>query len=278
MSSKQKHFLEQMILFVLCIALAAVIVIPILYCFSLSFFTKQEYYAWPPQFLPKNIEFENYRQALEYAPFLRYILNSVIVSAGCMALQLITGALAGYAFAMFKFYGKGIIFMLILCTMMVPMQTVMVANYLTVSKMHLLDSYWGLMAPYCASAFCVFNMRQAFKQCPRSIKEAADIDGCSKIRFFFSIGLPLVRPTLGALGIYTFIQVWNLYIWPFLVTNSTDMRTVQVGLGMLNDTESPVSYGIIMSGASIVLIPTIIIFVAGQKQLISGIMSGSVKG
>ena len=179
---------------------------------------------------------------------------------------------------MLHFRGSKLLFITVLGTMMIPMQSVMIANYLTVSKLGLLDSYWGLVAPYCASAFCVFNMRQAFLQFPRSLKEAADIDGCSTLGFFFRIGLPLVRPALGALGIYTFIQVWTLYIWPFLVTNSTQMRTVQVGLGMLSDTESPVSYGIVMAGASIVLMPTIVIFVAGQRQLIDGIMSGSVKG
>lgn len=278
---KQAHrrgLLGQSILFALAIAMAATIVLPILYCFDLSFFTKKEYYAWPPQFLPKSIHFDNYTQALAYAPFLRYILNSLIVALGCTVMQLMTGALAGYAFAMFRFRGSKLLFMIVLGTMMVPLQTVMVANYLTVSRLRLLDSYAGLMLPYCASAFCVFNMRQAFLQFPRSIREAAEIDGCSRLRFFFSIGLPLVRPSLGALGIYTFIQVWNLYIWPFLVTNTTEMRTVQVGLGMLTDTESPVSYGLIMAGASMVLVPTIIIFVAGQKQLINGIMSGSIKG
>ena len=273
-----KDMLSQTILFALCVLMAATVVLPILYCFDLSFFTSKEYYAWPPKFLPASINLENYRNALSYAPFLRYIINSMIVAVGCMVLQLMTGALAGYAFAMLKFRGAKFLFVVVLCTMMIPMQTVMVANYLTVSRLRLLDSYAGLMAPYCASAFCVFNMRQAFRQFPRSIKEAADIDGCSTMGFFFRIGLPLVRPSLGALGIYTFIQVWNLYIWPFLITNSTEMRTVQIGLGMLNDTESPVSYGIIMAGASIILIPTIIIFVAGQKQLISGIMTGSVKG
>lgn len=278
MTSRMKRFLEQSIPILVCIIFALLVLIPVFYCFDLSFFTKKEYYAWPPKFLPKAIQWDNYTQALAYAPFFRYILNSVIVATGCMALQLVTGALAGYAFGVLKFCGKKILFILILATMMIPMQTVMVANYLTISKLHLLDSYPGLMAPYCASAFCVFNMRQAFRQFPRSIKEAADIDGCSKLRFFLSIGLPLVRPSLGALGIYSFIQVWNLYIWPFLITNSTEMRTVQVGLGMLNDTESPVSYGIIMAGASIVLIPTIMIFIFGQKQLINGIMSGSVKG
>ena len=278
MRSCKRSILQQVFLTLVCVAFASLIVLPILYCFDLSFFTKKEYYAWPPKFLPGSLNLDNYRDALAYAPFFRYILNSMIVSVGCMAFQLVTGALAGYGFAMLKFRGKSLLFSLVLCTMMIPMQTVMIANYLTISQMRLLDTYAGLMAPYCVSAFCVFNMRQAFLQVPLSIKEAADIDGCSKLRFFFSIGLPLVRPSLGALGIYTFIQVWNLYIWPFLVTNSTEMRTVQVGLGMLNDTESPVSYGIIMAGASIVLVPTIIIFIAGQKQLINGIMSGAVKG
>lgn len=278
MNSRKRGFLRQGLLLLACTALALLIVIPILYCFSLSFFTKKEYYAWPPKFLPSAFQLGNYRDALAYAPFFRYILNSLIVSVGCMALQVFTGALAGFAFAMLKFRLKKLLFTLVLGTMMIPMQTVMIANYLTISHLHLLDSYVGLMAPYCVSAFCVFNMRQAFLQFPVSLKEAADIDGCTRLGFFFRIGLPLVRPSLGALGIYTFIQVWNLYIWPFLVTNSTKMRTVQVGLGMLNDTESPVSYGIIMAGAAIILVPTIIIFIAGQKQLINGIMSGAIKG
>ena len=161
--------------------------------------------------------------------------------------------------------------------MMIPSQAIIIANYLTICDWGLKNTYTALVLPNMATAFAVFNMRQAFLQLPMEIKEAADIDGCGNFRFFYEIALPLVRPSMGALGIYTFLQSWNYYLWPLLITDTVNMRTVQIGLGMLQGAEAT-DFRPVMAGSMLILIPSILAFVLGQKQLISGLTSGSVKG
>lgn len=256
---------------------ALIIVLPILYAFCISLMPPDQIYNYPPPIIPKELYFENYAAALRSAPIFTFIYNSIIVSIVCTIGQLFTGALAGYAFAILNFKGKNVLFILMLATMMIPGQAIIIANYLTISNMGLIDTYGALILPYLTSAFCVFNMRQAFMQLPLELNEAAKIDGCTRFQFFWRIALPLTKPSLGALGIYTFLNVWNQYLWPLLVTNSKKMRTVQVGLGMLQNADAN-AFGPIMAGAIMILVPSILAFVVGQKQLISGLTAGAVKG
>lgn len=257
------------------IILALIIISPIIYCFNVSMMSTKEVFAGG--FWPKQLMLDNYKKALELAPFFTFIKNSLIVSGTITAGQIVTGALAAYAFSMMRFRGRNLLFMLMLATMMIPSQAVIIANYLTICGLGLKNTYQALILPNVATAFAVFNMRQAFLQLPAEIKEAADIDGCGNFKFFYSIGIPLIKPSMGALGIYTFLQSWNYYLWPLLVTDSVKMRTVQIGLGMLQGAEST-DFRPVMAGSMIILVPSILAFVLGQKQLISGLTSGSVKG
>ncbi|HHT14358.1 MAG: carbohydrate ABC transporter permease [Christensenellales bacterium] len=266
---------SQIIFAILGFFLAAVILSPLIYCLSTSFMTEQEIYA--SKLVPSRIGLDNYRSALRVAPIFRFILNSTIVACTCTFMQLLTGALAGYAFGSLKFRGRKVLFYLILATMMIPGNAIIIANYLTMAKLQALDSYRALILPYMTSAFCIFNMRQAFLSLPSDLQEAATIDGCNSLQFFVRVGLPLTLPSLGALGIYTFLQIWNQYLWPLLVTNTINLRTVQIGIGMLQNADS-VAYGPIMAGTTMVLIPSILVFVLGQKSLISGLTAGAVKG
>lgn len=267
------------LLVIVNILLIFLVIAPILYVVSLSFFSNKEYFVYPPRFLPSSLNLDNFRLVLKIVPFMRFMGNSVLVSTLVMFGQIITATLAGYSFASFEFKGKRFLFILTLSTMMIPSTAIIVANFLTVSSWGLTDSYLGLLIPFLASGLCVFNMRQAFKQLPLEIKEAAILDGCSNFKYLLKIGVPLVRPTLGAIGIYAFLQNWNLYLWPLLVTNSVEMRTVQIGLGMLVDVEMfAFGFGPIMAGAALVLVPSLLLFFIGQKQLISGLTSGAVKG
>lgn len=265
-----------MILFyILNIFFAVVILMPIIYCFNVSMMDMKEIYSG--SFWPSRLTLENYTRALQLAPFFTFIKNSLIVSVTVTFGQVATGALAAYAFSMMEFKGKKVLFMLMLATMMIPSQAIIIANYLTIANWGLRDTYTALILPNVAAAFAVFNMRQAFLQFPKELKEAADIDGCTNFKFFYKIALPLIKPSLGALGIYVFLQSWNHYLWPLLVTDSVNMRTVQIGLGMLQGAEST-DFRPVMAGSMIILFPSIIAFVAGQKQLISGLTSGAVKG
>ena len=151
------------------------------------------------------------------------------------------------------------------------------ANQLTIAQWKILDTYWALILPYLTSAFCIFNMRQAYKSLPTELREAAIVDGCNSLQFFLRIGIPLTVPFLGALGIYTFLQIWNQYLWPLLVTNSTEMRTVQIGIGMLQNSDA-MAYGPVMAGTVLILVPSILVFIFGPKTLISGLTTRAVKG
>lgn len=257
------------------ILLALLIILPIIYCFNISMMSNKEVYAG--NFWPSQLTLENYERAMEMAPLDVFLRNSLIMSIGITIGQVVTGALAAYAFAMLDFRGKNVLFMIMLATMMIPGQAIIIANYLTICDWGLSNTFAALILPNLAAAFAVFNMRQAFLQLPREIKEAAEIDGCSNFRFFRSIALPLVKPSIGALGIYVFLQSWNMYLWPLLVTDAKEMRTVQIGLGMLQGAEST-DFRPVMAGAMIILLPSILAFIIGQKQLISGLTSGSVKG
>lgn len=270
---KRNYF--KMVLYLLNIFFAIIIIAPIVYCFNVSMMTMKEVYAG--NFWPKQLMLDNYKKAMELAPFFTFIKNSIIVSCSVTFGQIVTGALAAYAFSMMKFRGRNVLFLVMLATMMIPSQAIIIANYLIICDLGLKNTFAALILPNVASAFAVFNMRQAFLQLPMEIKEAAEIDGCSNFRFFYSIAIPLVKPSMGALGIYVFLQSWNHYLWPLLVTDTVDMRTVQIGLGMLQGAEST-DFRPVMAGAMIILIPSILAFVLGQKQLISGLTAGSVKG
>lgn len=258
-------------------AIAVVIVFPLLYCLSGSFMTEGEIFSSVPRLLPSSLSGGNYAAALRMAPLFRFIFNSAVVAVACTFAQLLTGSLAGYAFALLKFKGQKTLFLLFLATMMIPGYAIIISNYLTIANFKLNDTYAALILPYMTSAFCVFNMRQAFLSLPSELNESAKIDGCNSLQFYYRIGLPLTVPFLGSLGIYTFLSVWNQYMWPLLVTNTTGMRTVQIGLGMLRFADSN-AFGPIMAGSIIVMIPSVAVFLLGQKSLIKGLTTGAVKG
>ena len=237
--------------------------------------TEKEIYA--SNILPSSLSLANYQKALGQAPLFRFILNSFIVSISCVFLQLFTGSLAGFAFGCLSFTGKDALFKIFLATMMIPGNAIIISNYLTMIDFKLIDSYWAMILPYMTSAFCVFNMRQAYKSLPVELQEAALIDGATDFQYLMNVGAPLTLPSLGAVGIQTFLSVWNQYLWPMLVTSKTHLRTVQIGIGMLNNSDA-MAYGVIMAGTVVVMIPLVIVFMVGQKTLITGLTAGAVKG
>jgi len=262
---------------VIAFLLALVIVSPLLYCLLTSFLTEKQIFA--RQVIPTEFYGGNYTKALQQAPLFTFIMNSVIVAGTCTFLQLFTGSLAGYAFGCLKFKGQNAIFMIFLATMMIPGNAIIISNYLTVSGWGLIkaNTLWVLIVPYMTSAFCVFNMRQAYKSLPSELLEAANIDGCNSFQTFLRVAMPLTLPALGAAGIQTFLTVWNQYLWPLLTTNTVELRTVQLGIGMLQNADGQ-AFGTIMAGTTIVMIPSLLVFILGQKTLISGLTAGAVKG
>lgn len=277
MSYKTKARMGVALRYILLIIAAVVILFPIYYAVITSLQPTNEITSGKPHFFPQHVQFSNYLESLKMAPLGRFIINSVITSVIIVLGQLITSSLAAYAFVFLKFKGRNFLFYLVLATMMTPVEVTIIPNYITIRSLNWLNSYPGLAAPFIAAGFGTFLIRQYFAQLPFSLYEAAVIDGCGHFKFFTSIAIPLVRPALGTLTVYAFLQSWNQYLWPLLVTNSTTMRTVQIGLSSLQNQDA-LAWNVVMAGVVIILIPTILLLIFGQKQLVQGITSGSVKG
>ena len=265
------------VLIVLNVIMALFILFPLLYAASVSLMPGEELFTMEMNLLPKHPDFGNYIRAWTQVPLLRFVLNSFIV-AGCITLgQIITCSLAAFAFSFLNFKGKNLLFMLVMATMMVPGEATIISNYLTVSSLGILDTYLVLILPSLTSAMGIFLFRQFYMTFPMSLYESAKLDGCGNLRFIVSILLPLTKSAIGAMSVYTFINAWNMYMWPLLVTGSQEMRTVQIGISMLDNTDAQ-SVTLMMAGVVSIIIPSMVIFIAGQKQLIKGMFSGAVKG
>jgi ABC-type glycerol-3-phosphate transport system permease component len=256
---------------------AMIILFPIWSAFNISMMSDAEMGSYPPLQIPSAIRFENIRRALTQAPLPRYLLNSVIQSSLVMIGQLITASLAAYAFAFIDFKWRNFFFLLFLSTMMIPWEATIIPNYLFIRKLGWTDTFQGLAVPFMATGFGTFLLRQFFLKIPHDLKDAATIDGCGSFRFLITIVLPLARPALGTLAVYSFLQTYNQYLWPLLVTNNPSMRTVQIGIALLQD-EERLMINIIMAGVIFILIPTLTLFVVSNRQLIRGLTAGAVKG
>jgi ABC-type glycerol-3-phosphate transport system permease component len=250
---------------------------PLLYALLISVETAADSMAFPPKFIPSELYFASYAKALQTAPLFQFIINSFIISTAVTIGQLITCSLAAYAFVFLEFPGKNMLFYLFLSTMMIPWEATIIPNYFTIRTLEWLDTYQGLAVPFLASAFGTFLLRQAFRSLPREIFEAARIDGCGKFRFFVTMVLPLSRPALSALTVYAFLTTYNQYMWPLLVTNTDMMRTVQIGLAMLQ-WDQAIAWNNSMAGVVLVSFPTVLLFVLGRKQLVRGLTAGATKG
>lgn len=259
------------------VAVGLLIVSPILLGLSFSFMSASEMASIPPNILPSGFKVMNYIKALNSVPIFKFMVNSFIVCFIVISVQIVTCSLSAYAFSFFNFRGRNILFMLVLSTMMIPADSTIIANYLTISQLRLQDTYLALVMPYLTSAMGIFLMRQYFMTVPRELKEAATIDGCGDTRFLVKILLPISKPVLASLVIYIFIQTYNQFLWPLLVTNKSERRTVQIGMSILKSAEA-IDYGVVLAGAVMILVPSIFVFVFGQKALIKGMTSGAVKG
>ncbi|MBM6744114.1 carbohydrate ABC transporter permease [Drancourtella massiliensis] len=273
----RKKRIRKTVLVAVNIIFALFMLFPLLYSVSVSIMPGDELFTMDLNIIPSHPTFENYIRAFTQVPLVQFILNSFLV-AGCITIgQIITCSLAAFAFSFLEFKGKNFLFMLVMATMMVPGEAVIISNYLTVSSMGILDTYLVLILPSLTSAMGIFLFRQFYMTFPISLYESAKLDGCGNLRFIVKILIPLTKSAIGAMAVYTFINAWNMYMWPLLVTGSEEMRTVQIGISMLNSVDAQ-SITLMMAGVVAIIIPSMVIFIVGQKQLISGMFSGAVKG
>jgi sn-glycerol 3-phosphate transport system permease protein len=207
----------------------------------------------------------------------RYLLNSLVVAVIVTICQLVTSVLSAYAFAMLDYPGRGVLFGLFVATLLVPAEATLVVNRRTVDSLGWLNSYQGLAVPFLATAFGTFLLRQVFLTLPSDLRDAARIDGVGHLGFLRHVGVPLVRPTLGALALFSFLGSWNQYLWPNLITTEADMNTVQSGLRLLRSSalDAP---NLVMAGTLIAAIPIFVVLLVFQRQLVRGLTAGAVKG
>lgn len=263
--------------YLILIIAALIILYPIWSAFNISMMSDAEMGSYPPLQFPSGIRLENIRRALTQAPLGRYLFNSMVQSTLVMFGQLITASLAAYAFAFIDFKWRNFFFLLFLSTMMIPWEATIIPNYLFIRRIGWTDTFQGLAVPFMATGFGTFLLRQFFLKIPRDLKDAATIDGCGSFRFLLTIVLPLARPALGTLAVYSFLQTYNQYLWPLLITNDPSMRTVQIGIALLQD-EERLMINVVMAGVIFILIPTLTLFVVSNRQLIRGLTAGAVKG
>ncbi len=258
------------------IAGAFVMVIPFLWMLTLSLkpvaLTHQA-----PYLIPMHFEFANYEKAWQAAPFARYYFNSIVMTAGIVLGQVLLSSLAAYAFARLRFPGRDALFLVFLATMMVPFYVTLIPSYLIIDRLGWIDSYEALIVPRLVSAFGIFLLRQYYQGIPRELDEAAMIDGASRLGIWWRIILPLSGPGLATLGIFAFMFAWNDFLWPLVVINDPDMRTVQLGLAMFQGRYGT-QWTLLMAGTVTATLPTLIVFLLGQRWFIQSVAQSGVKG
>ncbi len=232
-----------------------------------------------PKLLPDTWTLENYDKAWTASPFPRYVFNSFVQTGFITLGQVLFSILAGYAFAMFSFRFKNALFAVVIGSLIVPFELTFIPNFLLISDLGWTNTYQGLVVPFLASAFGVFMMRQFFMSIPRDLYEAAKIDGASDWFYLWRILVPLSKGAISAFTIFAFLSAWNQYLWPLVTTNEESMRTAQIGIRFfLVKQERATDWGAIMAGAMIVMIPTLVVFLVAQRQLVKGIAMSGLKG
>ena len=261
-------------LHLLLIAGSLVMLLPFFWMVSTSFKQPSELFTYPPTWFPENLEWSNYEDAMTSMPFDRFYFNSVFVASTVTIIQIFTSSLAAFAFARLQFRGRDAIFTLYIAALMIPFPVLLIPNFIIVNQLDWLNTYWALIIPPAFSAFSTFLLRQHFKTLPLDLDESARIDGATSLRIWWSVIMPLSKTAIAAISILVFLGSWNDFLWPLVVTNSEEMRTVPVGLNSFQGQYS-VKWNLLMAAAVVAMLPVITIYAFAQKWFIRGItMSG----
>jgi ABC-type glycerol-3-phosphate transport system permease component len=274
--------LQRVAMYAVLIAATAVMVIPFYWAVATSLKPISDVFASPPKWIPDPATLNNFRDVFTLIKFGTYFLNSVVMSAAIVALNVLFGTAAAYAFAKLRFPGRDLIFFVFLLTLMVPFQVNLIPLYRIMVELHNFvpflgeDTYFGLIAPSAIQVLGIFLMRQYLRTIPDEMLESARIDGASEFRILRSIVFPLALPAMATLAIITFLTAWNDFLWPLVVTSSDSMRTLQPGLALLAR-KNTVNWGQVMAGVVVAAGPLILVFFVLQRQFIEGLTAGSVK-
>jgi ABC-type glycerol-3-phosphate transport system permease component len=256
--------------------LGLLVALPFFWMIATSLKTEAEVAQYPPALLPAAPQWGNYPAAWSAAPFGRYFFNSALVAALVTLCVAWSALWAGYAFGQLRFAGKGLLFGLYLSTLMIPFEVVLIPNFLLVRQLGWYDTYRALIVPWGASAFSVFLLTQFFRTLPRDFFEAAQLDGCGHWQYLRRIGAPLARPSLVTAGLFAFLGSWNGLLWPLLVTQREEMRTVEVGLQNFLQSEGPYPH-LLMAASTLAMLPVVLLFFLAQRSFVEGVSAG-IKG
>lgn len=262
----------------LVLALAAIVaMIPVIWTLLSSLKSNDTIFAVPVQLLPTSLNWHNYIDAFDVAPFGRFFLNSAVVACSVTVTTVFFGAMAGYGLSKFRFPGRTIVFGLILSTLMIPFPVIMVPLFALVRNFGWINTYQGLIIPGALTGFAVFMMRQFIMALPDELFDAARLDGAGEVRIFLTMVLPLARPALATLGILTFLDSWNNLLWPLILIQSEEMETIPLGLSRFSSMYST-NYVQLMAMAVIASLPVLIVFLVGRRQIINSLMLSGMKG
>ncbi len=262
----------------LLLALGTVLTFGPFYWMVVSSFKPQgEIFTATLTLVPSRPTLEHYQHLLARTGFLRWTLNSIVFALGTTALSLLFSSLAGFAFAKYAFRGKRLLFAVVLASVSIPQFVTIIPVYGLMVRLGLVNTYWGLILPFSVNALVIFLMRQYILGIPSELLDAARIDGSSEFGLFHRVIVPVIRPAMGAAGIFVFLTTWNQYLWPLIMVQSNDMMVAPVGLATLS-TLYTIEYGQIMAGATLSTLPILVLFVVMQEQFVAGLTSGALKG
>ena len=259
------------------IPIGVVMVIPLVWMLVTSLQTLEETRHYPPTLLPRSLEFHNYTDVLQLAPFSRWFVNTLVVTIVVVLGNLLFCSLAGYAFARIRFFGREFVFVLILATLMVPFQVVIIPTFLIVKAFGLIDTLGALILPNLASAFGIFMLRQFFRTLPIELEEAARIDGASRLGILFKIVLPLSGPALATLAVIMFMWTWNDFLWPLITIYSPQNMTIQLGLATFQGAHQT-NTNLLMAANVMSMLPVLLLFFFAQRYFVRGIATTGLKG
>jgi sn-glycerol 3-phosphate transport system permease protein len=261
------------------VAVAVVLVgLPMYWMLLAAFKTNQEIFTAPPTWIPLAPTLDNFPAAWRQAPFGNFYINSLIYTLVSGSAKLLQAIFSAYAFAFLRFPRKELVFLLLLMALMIPDEFTVLPNFLTLANVGWTNTYQGLLLPGFVSAFGTFLLRQHFLSLPREVLDAARVDGAGHLRTLWNVVLPMSRPVLATLVLLTAVQRWNDYLWPLIITNSTEMRTLSVGIALLFQKETGTLWGVVMAGTIYVVLPVLILFLLVQRHIVEGIAAGAVKG
>jgi len=258
-------------------AAALVFVVPLFILVTTAFKTNSDIYTWPPKVLPTDLTWDNLTTAWQLAPFGAFIKNSVIVTVVGAVAKVVLAVFTAYAFAFLPFPGKNVLFLVMLGALMVPGHVTLLVNYITIGNMGLINTYAGIILPGVGSAFGTFLLRQHFMSLPTEVFEAAEVDGAGHLRKLGSMVLPMSVPAIATVALVAVIDEWNSFVWPLIITNSVNMRTLPIGLMYLKANDGMVSWGVLMSGTLIVVLPMLLVFLFAQRYIVTG-LTGAAAG